>query len=78
MHDEEVLKEFEKLGYDIVELRYDYIHFLKGKCGIEIHVDSLSYLKYAYDEETDTFSVGAITIYEHELLTKLFKVWHWL
>lgn len=75
--EEEVLKEFEKLGYEWWEYKeqkvfemckYDKTNgnlFFQGK--IEIDLDDKEY-----------WSDIQFTIKEHQLLTKLFKVWGWV
>ena len=73
MTKEEVLQEFEKLGYKIQELKY-YIYLEDDEKEIIIDKDSRTYNcsvlgSYAYTD---------ISIHEHRLLHQLFYALGWL
>ena len=76
--EEEVLKEFEALGYKKYNTDYrDYIELRNEEKGerICIDLDIKTYMKL----DTDIFIMPfGITPQEHQLLTKLFKAWGWV
>lgn len=70
--EQDVLKDFEKLGY---EIRIDkYCICMNGYLDVCIYIDfrDNTYSKCKYLESED------ITIQEHKLLNELFTIWGWI
>jgi hypothetical protein len=74
--EQEILKEFEELGYKInyfTKKRIVLINFVLSEV-IDIVKEYKFYSKY--DLETNIYS--NLTIPEHRLLHKLFEIWNWI
>ena len=74
--EEEILKDFKKLGYKIHRDRYN-IFIYAPYIEIEIDFDLKGYQKkrgISVGEWTSSF----LTLEEHKLLHELFKCWGWL
>ena len=72
--EEEVLKDFEKLGYEVIQ---------NNDTRLVLQNDDIEIYFYKYDREygkEDIFSNEAnrIDMQEHKLLTELFQIWKWL
>ena len=72
--EEEVLKDFEELGFDIIYTRQYAIELNNDNCTIRISKYSKWYRCY------DKYNKLAlpVTMQEHKLLTELFQIWNWL
>ena len=69
--EEEVLKDFEKLGYKIIK---------NTKTWLEIYDEFLGN-KFLISKEDKAYCVEngePISMLEHSLLTELFQIWNWL
>ena len=82
--EEEVLKDFEKLGYKVesnnsfylrLGIQIDENHFDQRK--ILINKDSKNYSKYILLDFEEDRSLN-ITMQEHQLLNELFNLWGWI
>lgn len=73
--EEEVLKDFEKLGYDIIYYRQHYIK-LDNNNNYIIRISKCSKTYKSY--EGDSKLALPIEIEEHKLLNELFSIWGWL
>jgi hypothetical protein len=75
--EQEILKDFELLGYEVV-CNTNYIRFTNYDKGIEIRIkfDTKTYCKF--DRDLCGFPYEDITMQEHKLLNELFEVWGWL
>lgn len=73
--EEQVLKDFEQLGYRIKEIMPRHIILETEFYGIQISKFFESY--YCYNKDQDG-SAGAIRMIEHKLLHELFKIWGWI
>lgn len=72
--EEEVLKDFEKLGYDII---YNGQHYIKlNNNGYMMRISKMTKKYKCYDEYSKL--AIPIEIEEHKLLTELFSIWGWL
>lgn len=69
--EEEVLKDFKKLGYGIKYNGQYYIHLHSSK---NIHCDK--YIKIY--KSTKSYRTAEITMQAHKLLNELFTIWGWL
>ena len=72
--EEEVLKDFEKLGYDIIENNDCCIKLNFNDCIIRISKYSKFYKCYW----KDSAYANVIDMKEHKLLNELFSIWGWL
>lgn len=72
--EEEVLKDFERLGYNVVANGDWYIKLNYN--GDMIRISKYSKAYKCYDE--DSKLALPIEIEEHKLLTELFSIWGWL
>lgn len=73
--EDDILKDFEKLGYKIVVNNASMI-YLTNKSGITLHINKLMkwYGRYNEDNEIARY----IYMQEHKLLNELFEVWQWI
>ena len=79
--EKEILKDFEKLGYEIQENSVNKI-YMRKKNGtvlsiIKFESDTWKKGYRKYDVKED-FLALIVTMEEHKLLTDLFKIWRWL
>lgn len=72
--EEEVLKDFEKLGYDIIENNDWFIKLNNNGNILRISRCSILYRYYREDSELAL----PIKIKEHKLLNELYSIWGWL
>ena len=72
--EEEVLKDFEKLGYKIKE--NTNIELVLGTKFFFIKFKELSKVYHTYFEDSKLHST--INMQEHKLLNELFSIWGWL
>ena len=72
--EEQVLEDFKKLNYDIIENDYCELRLNNIGCIILIHKYEKNY--QSYWENSDIPSI--IDIEEHKLLHELFTIWGWL
>jgi hypothetical protein len=72
--EEEVLKDFEKLGYEIVSNGSGFIKLNNKGDMIRISKYSMWYRSYFEDSELAV----PIDMQEHKLLNELFSIWGWL
>ena len=72
--EEEVLKDFEKLGYKIKE--NTNIELVLGTKFFFIKFKKLSKVYHTYYEDSKLQST--INMQEHKLLNELFSIWGWL
>lgn len=82
--EEEILKEFEALGYEI-ENHNEIIYLKKGKYYIAINKEDKTYKPFYQDYKFDTdhqkivyYQPKDITLKEHKLLNELFECWGWI
>lgn len=68
--EQEILKDFEKLGYEVV--RND-----DGWLEMEIKGTDVSFMVSKFDKSYD-FVGDPITLQEHKLLNELFSLWGWI
>ena len=81
MTEQEVIKKFEKLGYEYKKIKEypDIIYLIndanepKQLLSIKINTKVKKYLKVWGDLRIEPF-----TVEEHQLLTELFKCWEWI
>ena len=74
---QEVLKDFEKLGYEVVCNNNLKIRLEKNNTTLTISKISRWYSCKTYDYLGNEITVP-IGMQEHKLLTYLFKIWRWL
>ena len=72
--EEEVLNDFEKLGYEVKE--NTNIELVLGTKFFFIKFKKLSKVYHTYYEDGKLSST--INMQEHKLLTELFQIWNWL
>ena len=70
----EVIKDFKKLGYDIIENDNMCLKINIDDCVIRISKYSKEYKCYWKDRQL----ASVIDMQEHKLLTELFTIWGWL
>lgn len=75
--EQEILKEFEALGYEIkvnsiskLKLSFEFGY-------LEIHKKAQLYQAYIDDEDDEKIS-QFINMQEHQLLNELFTIWEWI
>lgn len=74
--EEEILKEFEKLGYEIIE---NCEIKLILKCGLStIQISKLTKVYRKLIGQQQNKIGNFLTMQEHKLLNELFKCWGWL
>ena len=73
--EEQVIKDFEKIGYKLTQVNEYLIKLQKEWDGILIDFKNKTYLK-SYG--TFDFDSVSITVEEHKLLHELFKCWGWI
>lgn len=71
--EKEVLNDFEKLGYEVKENSTYELRLATAYFTIAINKFSKVYHTY-YEDNTHSI----INLFEHKLLTDLFKIWGWL
>ena len=78
--EQEILKDFESLGYAIIKNdEYRLILVNEWNHIIEIDKACKRYQCYYYTEYTNQFELSTyIDIQEHKLLNELFEVWQWI
>ena len=72
--EEEVLKDFEKMGYEVKE--NTNIELVLGTNFFFIKFKKIPKVYHTYYEDSSQRST--ITMLEHQLLTELFTIWGWL
>lgn len=76
--EQDILKDFEELGYKIeIDEVYKIIRLYKNITSILIFEKARSYEKY-YKKDDGWYYSAIITHHEHKLLNELFTVWGWL
>jgi hypothetical protein len=80
--EEEILKDFEKLGYEVKQNNDFCLIMINDKTDEVISIlkrdtftISMGYRKYIKDED---YLATFITMQEHKLLSELFEVWQWI
>ena len=73
MTKEEVIKQFELLGYELI--RHERRNLIFKKYGSIL--DVYNYTNVSYSKHWNSVSVS-ITLQEHQLLTELFKCYKWI
>lgn len=73
--EEQVIKDFEKIGYKLTQVNEYLIKLQKEWDEILIDFKNKTYLK-SYG--TFDFDSVSITVEEHKLLHELFKCWGWI
>jgi homoserine trans-succinylase len=73
MTEQEILKKFEELGYEIV--RHERRNIIFKKYGAIL--DVFNYTEVSYSKHWNGISI-LISLQEHQLLTELFKCWGWI
>lgn len=77
--EQDVLKDFEKLGYGIeIDKVYKIIKLSNNMIFIRIFKNAKSYEKYFEDDTNALHYSGLITSLEHKLLNELFQLWRWI
>ena len=72
--EQEVLNDFEKLGYSIIKNEW-FLELINTNNGITIDID---FEDKEYWKENSYRYTMRFTMQEHKLLTDLFKIWGWL
>lgn len=72
----EVLKDFEKLGYEIK--KSDNIICLLNDYDTKIRISKVSRTYRVYYKKISGNMIASINMQEHKLLNELFTIWNWL
>lgn len=73
--EQEVLNDFEKLGYSITIKDECFLELINTNNGITIDID---FEDKEYWKENSYCYTMRFTMQEHKLLTELFAIWGWL
>lgn len=73
--EEEFLKDFKKLGYDLNK-NYKSVGFIYLE--EEYNVIHINFFKKQYSKSFGYYDSAPITMAEHKLLNELFEIWGWL